>query len=118
LMGLPETGKSTYLGALWHIVESKQVGGSLQLEKLVGQWEYVESLRRRWCSGEDMERTRGVSRQLQQQVVMLLREPQSGAIVSLHVPDHAGEVYEAQWEDRRWTREYGQFISETTGILL
>ena len=58
--GLPGSGKTTFLAALWHLVQSKEANTVLTLESLVyGQYEYVNAIRERWLKGRQQTRTVG-----------------------------------------------------------
>ena len=41
MAGLPGTGKTTFLAALWHVAKSHEVEGSMRLEKREGDQEYL-----------------------------------------------------------------------------
>ena len=57
LIGLPETGKTTFLAALWQVVESDEVPGALRLEKLHGDREHLNKIRADWLCCSPMGRT-------------------------------------------------------------
>ncbi len=57
LIGLPATGKTTFLAALWHLVESAEIPEALRLVKLEGDREYINGLTRRWMRCESLSRT-------------------------------------------------------------
>ena len=47
-VGLPRTGKTTFLAAFWEVVNSAAVVGSLQIEQTHGDMEYLNAVRRLW----------------------------------------------------------------------
>src|SRR2546426_12094390 len=58
MIGLPNTGKSTFLAALWHVVQQEDVPGSLVLERFPdGNREYIAALHARWLRCEPVDRT-------------------------------------------------------------
>jgi stage III sporulation protein SpoIIIAA len=50
IIGLPETGKTTFLAALWHVVTSEEVNESLRLERLHGDSKYLNEISAKWAS--------------------------------------------------------------------
>ena len=72
-VGLPATGKSTYLAALWHVIDSDRdsLGCSLGLEELDDECVHVNSLSDTWRKCEAVVRT---SKENEQTVRMLVRE--------------------------------------------
>lgn len=116
-LGLPATGKSTFLAALWHVIESNRdgLGCSLALEELDDDCQYVNSLSKEWRECEDVARTRPENEQTARVVV---REKSSGRRVALRFPDLSGETFRDQWEKRFWTPEYVELLSAVSGLLL
>lgn len=115
LVGLPATGKTTFLAALWHVVESEEIPDSLRLERLEGDREYLNSIREEWLTYQEVRRTPRGSAEL---VYMRLEDPQSRATTDLYLPDLAGEIFEEQWIQRRWDAEFAENTAGATGILL
>lgn len=115
LVGLPATGKSTFLAALWHVVDSGEVPGSLRLEKLHGEREHLNKIRNDWLSCREVARTVIGSEQL---VSMQLTDQERGKITEVFFPDMSGESFRLQWKDRTWSKEYEQLVCEAGGILL
>ncbi len=60
LVGLPDTGKSTFLAALYHQVEGGDIKGSLVLERLGSDIEYLNRIREDWLKCEKISRATGV----------------------------------------------------------
>lgn len=115
LVGLPSTGKTTFLAALWNVVESEEVPGSLQLERLEGDMEYLNSIREQWLTYAEVRRTPTGSTEL---VSMRLKDPVNGAAADLYLPDLAGETFREQWIQRRWDAEFADTAEGAEGILL
>lgn len=97
LMGLPAAGKTTFLAALWHLVESKDVPSDLTLDRMEGDRSYLNLIRDQWLSCLPLERT---DPETEQTVRLALRPKAGGEAFELLVPDLAGESYRAQWRDR------------------
>lgn len=115
LVGLPATGKSTFLAALWHVVESGELPDSLCLERLEGDLEYLNSLRAEWLAYSELRRTPLGSAEL---TFMRLRDPRDGKVTDLYLPDMAGETFHAQWIQRRWDSGFVKTAAGAVGLLL
>jgi len=115
IIGLPKTGKTTFLAALWHVLESNELEGSLSVAELPIEREYLNKLREEWLTLKEVERTkRGVEKFL----ALKLRIPGNDDVTEFIFPDLSGEVFDSQWEDRKWSRGYQQSIQEADGALL
>jgi hypothetical protein len=114
-IGLPKTGKTTFIIALWHTLDTQSVPGSLVLDDVQGNLEYLEKLRDRWLRREPLGRTRSGP---EQTVEMLIRHPHSGTTVLLEIPDLAGETYSDHWIDRQWTDAFIEIASGCDALLV
>ena len=115
LIGLPESGKSTFIGALWHVVDSEEIPDTLKLHNLGTDREYIESLREAWLTQNKPERNKLDERHL---VWMQLKQAGSDNIAEIVFPDLAGELFEQQWRERIWTNDYFDLITESSGLLV
>jgi Double-GTPase 1 len=114
MVGLPETGKTTFLAALWHVAKSHEVPGSLRLEKREGDQEYLNNIANSWSKCAELIRTPGEG---EMGVAILLRDPDTSRVVRLSIPDMSGELYKTQWESRSCTSEFADLVSEAGGCL-
>lgn len=114
-IGLPKTGKTTFIIALWHTLDTRAVRGSLVLDRVDGDVEYLEKLRELWMRREPLGRTRSGP---ERTVEMLIRHPQSGTTVLLEIPDLAGETYSEQWLDREWTDAFDDVARGCDALLI
>jgi len=115
IIGLPEAGKTTFLAALWHVVTSKEVDGSLQLIKLDGDRKHLNKIRKAWLEYRKVGRTIPTTEEL---VSMRLGLPKNQRSVELVFPDMSGESFRQQWVDRKWSKEYDDLVKEASGVLL
>lgn len=115
IVGLPGTGKTTFLAALWQVVESEEVPGSLLVSEVHGIRDHLNRIRQKWLCYQELERTRIPSERV---VSFRLRDPQSNNLVELSLPDLSGETFRLQWETRQWTTEFERLASDTTGALV
>ena len=115
LVGLPRTGKTTFLAALWHQVDTGEVKQALRLHKLHGDREYLNKIRDSWVGCREIERTRIGA---EETVRMWLAEPGSSAVAEIVFPDLSGETFRDQWAQRRWSRAFVDLLDEAIGSLI
>jgi len=115
IVGLPGAGKTTFLAALWHVVEYNGVGAGLTVERLDGDREYLNEIRSRWLKCESQLRT---STSSEASVTMLLRAQPAGDTMEISFPDMSGESFRAQWTTRQWSDEYNDLVQGATGVML
>lgn len=115
MLGLPGTGKTTFLAALWHVVEAADVGDSLRLHALHGDREHLNRIRDAWLECRALERTTVASEQV---VTMKLVSPDGDGNIELVIPDMSGESFRSHLEHRLWPISFDEFVRDTTGLLL
>jgi hypothetical protein len=115
MAGLPGTGKTTFLAALWHVAKSHEVAGSMRLEKREGDQEYLNLIANAWSKCAELERTPGEG---EMGVTILLRDPENNGIVRLCIPDMSGELFATQWETRSYTGAFADLLNEVGGCLV
>lgn len=115
ILGLPKAGKTTFIAALWYVVETLCVPGSLQLVDLPEDRRHLNELRTRWVNCLEQIHT---STSTEKEIRLKLKDPATGRIVELIVPDLSGESLELQWSHRQCTRSYFDLASSATSILL
>lgn len=115
LIGLPNSGKTTFLIALWHVVESGEVPGSLRLIELHGNVEHLNTLRREWLACKPLPRTTKAAEKL---VSMRLGDAHVSVVAEVFFPHLSGESFREQFEERRCSREYYDLAREAAGALL
>ena len=100
LIGLPGTGKTTFLVALWHVVESGELGNALQLAELPPNRAQLNEFREAWFAGLEIPRTTPAAART---IPLILRDPQTGEIAEVFFPHMSGESFREQFEQRRCT---------------
>lgn len=97
IIGLPESGKTTLLAALWHMVREKGARTRLTFAGLSqGNYEHLNSLAKRWRSGKRQQRT-----QLAGTTAVSMRlADSSGRTIEVSFPDSPGEEFSRMWERR------------------
>ena len=113
-MGLPESGKTTFLAALWHLLTNRKVVVRLSLEKLsADEAAYLRAIATRWAQAKKQERTF----QSGNKNVKLTLKSQGGEVFDLTFPDIAGEAFSQMWEMRECTTAVAEAL-RATGVLL
>jgi hypothetical protein len=115
VVGLPKTGKTTFLAALWDVVSSGEVDGALRLERLSGEKQHLNDIRDLWADCNEIPRTRIPTECL---VDMTLSDVASNTRSTVYFTDMAGESFERQWMERVWTSDYDSLVAEASGVLL
>lgn len=114
VIGLPGAGKTTFLAALWHVVEYFEVPEALRLVTLEGDKTHLNQIRNRWLDAEPLERTRIPD----EKIVSMLLTDEAGQTSLVWIPDLSGESLEAQWTDRVASEDYAAFVRECSGGIL
>ncbi len=115
LMGLPATGKTTFLAALWHVLCSQESATDLRLERCHDDHGYLNAIRERWVNAEIQDRTVPSA---ETQVSMILVGEMIQGEVEVCIPDLSGESYESAWSYRKINRERADTLGHAEGILL
>jgi hypothetical protein len=116
IVGLPETGKTTFLAALWHVVTSEEIPGTLRLAHLYGSVEYLNEISGKWISSLPLGRTIQGAEELN--IKMRLKTSEGEEATELVFPDMSGEAYRHLWDDRQWESHYDGIARAATGALL
>lgn len=112
LLGLPRTGKSTYLGALWQLVQDRAEPSIVERD-VTGDRSYLQKLGERVALGEEIGRTETSSVEGMQ---LTLGFEQGD--IRVHVPDLGGETLRMLVEDRIWDSRLQETIAASDAMLL
>ena len=97
VVGLPSSGKTTFLAALWHMVREPGSATALSFDGLSqGNYEHLNALAKRWRSGKIQQRTQVSGAR---DVMMRLKDA-AGQKVEASFPDLPGEDFSRMWERR------------------
>lgn len=97
IVGLPASGKTTFLAALWELVCEDRVAKALQFHAIGSSDQaYLRKIVEVWRSAKEQARTEltGTS-----SVSMTLADA-GGRVVRVTIPDVPGEAFRSMWEDR------------------
>ena len=114
MAGMPKTGKSTFLGALYHVLETGG-GSAFALDVLPAARQHLEGLRRRWLRVEPEGRTSKASPVLND---LILRTGESGTLLSLRWPDLSGEYFDDMVRKRTLNAEVARILEDATALLV
>lgn len=113
MAGLPQTGKSTFLGALYHVLESGTSQGC-KLSVLPSAREHLEGLRERWLRVEREPRTPSVG-PIWNTLSLLL---EGGREFIVRWPDLSGEYFDVMVRNRTLDKDVADVLDATTGVML
>ncbi len=115
LIGLRGSGKTSYLAALWHLVEAGELPTALVTSELQPDRHYLNGIRDNWLKFREVGRT---SLRSQEMLSLLLRDAKTDATIDITLPDLSGELFRLQWATRKATRQYADFAAKASGVLL
>ncbi|MGJ7918414.1 TRAFAC clade GTPase domain-containing protein [Massilia sp. LXY-6] len=97
VLGLPASGKTTFLAALWHLLSARKVPSRLSLVKLKAmEAEHLKEITTRWLHARKQERTF----QSKNRTAVISLKTTEGQECHLSFPDIAGEAFAQIWESR------------------
>jgi hypothetical protein len=115
IIGLNRSGKTTFLAALWHLIQAGEVATKLVLDKLDGDYQYLNRIAEAWRRCEEVPRT---SMQAETSVSMHVHDPSGGRKSILNFPDLSGESFKRQVASRTCRKNYVESFAHGGGILL
>lgn len=115
IMGLPASGKTTFLAALWHIIESDEIECRLKLDRYEGDYGYLNRISEAWRNFEKVPRTSQVG---DTDVTIHVVDEITGLKGAAFFPDLAGETFDKQFEARLCRPEFIDAFNANDGILL
>jgi hypothetical protein len=115
LIGLPGTGKTSFLAALWYMVNQTTEDCALTLDRLDGDSAHLDRIRHSWLEYEPVSRTLLDSEKM---VSMRLKNRETGDGVRLTFPDLSGESFRLQWTARQFTKGYDKLLRQADGAML
>lgn len=115
IIGLPESGKTTFLAALWELVNERRVPKVLRFHSIGdNDQSYLRKIVKVWRSAKEQARTRltGLS------AVKMNLQDENGELVHVTMPDAPGEEFLAMWEERELGRLLGESLASGNIMLL
>ena len=115
LMGLPESGKTTFIAALWYFVRNYTGRDALTADVLPAEREYLNRICDAWSKFETQARTKSHT---VFDIKLRLRDSQGNAVLDLAIPDISGETFRDNWADRTWSPQFDALTANASRILL
>lgn len=98
IVGLPGSGKTTFLAALWHLIQSGEIATRLRFGSMSNEdYAYLNQIVKLWRRATEQGRTQIAG---MKSVAMNLVDGQDRPI-RVTFPDVPGEDYRRMWEDRK-----------------
>lgn len=114
IIGLPQSGKTTFLAALWHLLSSHELETMLELDLHVGDHRHLDRIVDLWEQCRPVDRTPIGD---EQDVTLYLKDAQ-GEQMTLSFPDLSGESFENQINQRTCNPDYVERCNNNGGLLL
>jgi hypothetical protein len=114
--GMHESGKTTFIAALWDYINSNKTDKKLILNTLANyENQYLEKIRSEWLQCIKVTRT---NLNESETVHMDVLNATSSKNLILEIPDISGELYNSHFQHRQWNTDYENIVSHMQGILL
>lgn len=115
IIGMPNSGKSTYIAALRHLLVANEVHTELELSGLAEDEAHLNRLEDEWLACEQVERTKTGT---ESWVEFNVKDRVSGLQTTLSIPDLRGENFEQPACSGQCNRALHSALLETDGVLL
>lgn len=114
--GMHDSGKTTYIAALWDYVNSDKADKKLLLNTLANsENQYLEKIRSEWLQCEKVSRT---NLNEGETVRMNINRADNEQNIILEIPDISGELFKLHFQSREWDEDYNGIVKEMRGLLL
>ena len=115
IVGMPASGKSTFIAALRHLLVADEVATELELTALSDEESHVNELEADWLACREVQRTKTAT---EGWVEFRVRNRATGAQSVLSVPDLRGETFEQPLCAGRCNRELYDALGDADALLL
>jgi hypothetical protein len=112
MVGLPDSGKSTYLAAIFHALRHGEE--EWKLGDLPQQRDYLLGLENKWLALEPV----GHSAYPTPRDVQLSLVGPDDAQLEIQIPDINGEDFQQAWESGRWSPEAADLVERAEALML
>lgn len=114
IIGMPNSGKSTFIAALRHLLVAEEVETELKLTGLATNEEHQNRLESEWLACNEVERTKPATEGWME---FHVRDDKSGIESTISMPDLRGEVFEQPSCIGQCRKELFDAIANTDGVL-
>ncbi|WP_316801593.1 TRAFAC clade GTPase domain-containing protein [Pedobacter frigidisoli] len=118
LLGLPESGKTSFLAAFYHFIDSDVEDKPLSQARYSKNTTYLNYIVSKWLNCELIGRTAESTGASTKEVILHLVDNQKKIQFDLNMPDMAGESFVRQYTDRTWEQEYKVQAENSEGSIL
>lgn len=115
IAGMPESGKSTFLIALRHLLVSHEVQSVLRASRLSDAEKHLNELAEKWLACEQVERTKQT---VEEWVSLHVRKEADSTEAEIIVPDFSGEAFRRPAASGNCSSAIARMLSELDGLLL
>lgn len=116
IIGLPASGKTTFLAALWHLLNSGETDTLLTIDRIEGDVTYLSEIVKAWRACVPVPRT---SRQKEtERLALHVREVKTDERMVLSFPDLSGETFEHQVQHRACRQTFVDDVNGEGGLVL
>lgn len=113
VLGMPSTGKTTFLAAVYQALCSAPPDAAQHLARLPSQRAYLEEIRDAWIAGRSVNRNPvGTGEVVEVEVAT------DAGTISVRIPDIAGESFESAILNRRVDQVLHDYIRDADGLVL
>lgn len=114
--GLPNSGKTTFIAALWYSIFNRTDEGGYMCDSLENaENTYLDSITESWMLCNDVIRT---AQHKPENVVIKIKNDSLDDRITLNIPDISGETFNSQFSQREWDDNFDSIIKEAQGLLL
>lgn len=114
IMGLPEAGKTTYLAALWYVLNNIS-DSRFKIKNYIEDHSYLVNISQDWADSKEIPRTKP---EFEKQSMVLSLESNQNENITLAFPDLSGESFQHQYEKREAKIKHVELIRNCSGVLL
>lgn len=115
IVGMPNSGKSTFIAALRHVFVANEVSTELELTGLADNEAHLNRLEDDWLACNRVSRTKPTT---EGWVQFNVRDRRSGVESILSIPDLRGEAFEQPACNGQCNKELYDALIDTDGVLL
>lgn len=114
-LGLPDSGKSSFIGAFWHVVETGEIDAHYRVTAQPNDREYLNGLRASFLNCQAPERTKT---EFFKNIELSILDKTNNQEIDLVFPDLSGETFSGHFAYRKITDDYINQIKNCNGIML
>ena len=114
IMGLPEAGKTTFLAALWYVLDNSN-DSSLKIKNYLGDLTYITNIANEWADAKALSRTIKTTEKLK---IELSLKSSSDEDITLAFPDLSGESFQDQYVEREVKVKHAKLTKDCSGVFL